>query len=261
MAEIEIERGDTLLVITAVNNLPELKATRDFVLTDAPEAKRGDLPAPPVRRWPIILSWGVLAAVVLTVTITDMLSRMNMGVPSIPIHYAALVGALALLWSGILTPREAYESVDWQVLMMLYGLLGLGMAMQTTGTAEWLARQLVEGANGFVSPEMLPYVMLWLVFIFTLVLTEVLSNNATAVMMVPIVVRLAGEMGVDMWPFIMAVTVAASTAFALPMGYQTHMMVYGPGGYRFSDYLRMGIPLNILCVLIACPIIPLIWPF
>jgi di/tricarboxylate transporter len=261
MAEIEIERGDTLLVITAVNNLPELKATRDFVLTDAPEAKRGDLPAPPVRRWPIILSWGVLAAVVLTVTITDMLSRMNMGVPSIPIHYAALVGALALLWSGILTPREAYESVDWQVLMMLYGLLGLGMAMQTTGTAEWLARQLVEGANGFVSPEMLPYAMLWLVFIFTLVLTEVLSNNATAVMMVPIVVRLAGEMGVDMWPFIMAVTVAASTAFALPMGYQTHMMVYGPGGYRFSDYLRMGIPLNILCVLIACPIIPLIWPF
>ena len=79
-------------------------------------------------------------------------------------------------------------------------------------------------------------------------------------MMVPIVVRLADEMGVDMWPFIMAVTVAASTAFALPMGYQTHMMVYGPGGYRFSDYLRTGIPLNVLCIVIACPIIPLIWP-
>ncbi len=261
MAEIEIERGDTLLVITAVNNLPDLKATRDFVLTDAPEAKRGDLPATPLRRWPIIFSWSVLAAVVITVTITDMLSRMNLGVSSIPIHYAALVGALALLWSGILTPREAYESVDWQVLLMLYGLLGLGMAMQTTGTAEWLAKQLVTGAASFVSPAILPYVMLWLVFVFTLLLTEVLSNNATAVMMVPIVVRLAGEMGVDIWPFIMAVTVAASTAFALPMGYQTHMMVYGPGGYRFSDYLRVGIPLNVICALIACPIIPLIWPF
>lgn len=261
MAEIEIERGDTLLVITAVNNLPELKATRDFLLTDAPEAKRGDLPAPPVRRWPVVFSWSVLAAVVITVTVTDLLSRMNLGVPSIPIHYAALVGALALLWSGILTPREAYESVDWQVLLMLYGLLGLGMAMQTTGTAEWLAGRLVDGANGFVSPGILPYVMLWLVFIFTLTLTEVLSNNATAVMMIPIVVRLAGEMGVDAWPFIMAVTVAASTAFALPMGYQTHMMVYGPGGYRFSDYLRMGIPLNVICILIACPVIPLIWPF
>ena len=261
MSEIEIERGDTLLVITAVNNLPELKATRDFVLTDAPEAKRDDLPAPLVRRWPIVFSWSVLAAVVITVTITDLLSRMGLGVPSIPIHYAALVGALALLWSGILTPREAYQSVDWQVLLMLYGLLGLGMAMQTTGTAEWLARQLVSGAECFVSSGMMPYVMLWIVFIFTLGLTEVLSNNATAVMMVPIVVRLAAELNVDSRPFIMGITVAASCAFALPMGYQTHMMVYGPGGYRFSDYLRMGIPLNILCALIACPIIPLIWPF
>jgi di/tricarboxylate transporter len=261
MAEISIERGDTLLVITAVNNLPALKATRDFLLTDAPDEKRGDLPAPPVRRWPIMVSWGVLAAVVLTVTLTDLLARMNFGVPSIPIHYAALVGALALLWSGILTPREAYESVDWQVLLMLYGLLGLGMAMQTTGTAEWLAKQLVTGAEGFVSSGMMPYVMLWLVFVFTLCLTEVLSNNATAVMMVPIVVRLAAELGVDSRPFIMGITVAASCAFALPMGYQTHMMVYGPGGYRFSDYLRVGIPLNVICVLIACPLIPLIWPF
>jgi len=198
---------------------------------------------------------------VLTVTFTDILNGMGLGIPAIPIHYAAMVGALALLWSGILTPREAYQSIDWQVLLMLYGLLGLGMAMQGTGTADWLAKQMVNGFTGFVSPSLLPYVMLWLVFIFTVVLTEVLSNNATAVMMVPIVVRLANEMGVDMWPFIMAVTVAASTAFALPMGYQTHMMVYGPGGYRFSDYLRTGIPLNILCIVIACPIIPLIWPF
>jgi di/tricarboxylate transporter len=261
MSEIDIERGDTLLVITAVNNLPELKATRDFVLTDAPEAKQGDLPAPPVRRWPIVISWGVLVAVVLTVTVTDLLNRMGLGVPSIPIHYAALVGALALLWSGILTPREAYESVDWQVLLMLYGLLGLGMAMQNTGTAEWLAKQLVSGAESFVSSGMMPYVMLWIVFVFTLSLTEVLSNNATAVMMVPIVVRLAAELGVDSRPFIMGITVAASCAFALPMGYQTHMMVYGPGGYRFSDYLRMGIPLNMICILVACPLIPLIWPF
>jgi di/tricarboxylate transporter len=261
MAEVEIERGDTLLVITAVNNLPELKATRDFVLTDAPQVKQGELPAAPVRRLPIILSWGVLVAVVLTVTITDILSRMGLGVPSIPIHYAALVGVLALLWSGILTPREAYESVDWQVLLMLYGLLGLGMAMQNTGTAEWLAKNLVNAVEGFVSTGMMPYVMLWLVFVFTLCLTEVLSNNATAVMMVPIVVRLAGEIGADSRPFIMGITIAASCAFALPMGYQTHMMVYGPGGYRFSDYLRMGIPLNAICILIACPIIPMIWPF
>lgn len=262
MSEISLEKGDTLLVITAVNNLPALKATRDFVLTDAPdEARSADEPVATVKRWPIFFSWGVLVTVVLTVAITDMLGRMNPAIPQIPIHYAGMVGALALLWSGVLSPREAYASVDWQVLMMLYGLLGLGMAMQTSGTAEWLAKQMVEVTRSFVSPEMLPYVMLWLVVLLTLLLTEVLSNNATAVMMVPIVVRLAGELGTDSRPFIMGVTVAASVAFALPMGYQTHMMVYGPGGYRFSDYVKMGIPLNLICWVISCAMIPLVWPF
>ncbi|MGJ8645229.1 MAG: SLC13 family permease [Luteolibacter sp.] len=262
MSEVTLDKGDTLLVITAVNNLPALKATRDFVLTDAPEetATAEDTSAT-VKKWPIMFSWGVLAAVVLTVAITDLLGRMNPSIPQIPIHYAGIVGALALLWVGILSPREAYASVDWQVLLMLYGLLGLGMAMQTSGTAEWLAKNLVEITETFVSPEMLPYAMLWLVFLFTLMLTEVLSNNATAVMMVPIVVRLAAELGVDSRPFIMGITLAASACFALPMGYQTHMMVYGPGGYRFSDYLRTGIPLNLICWVISCSLIPMIWPF
>ena len=261
MAEISLDRGDTLLVITAVNNLPALKLTRDFVLTDVVEEKPGDLPLPPVRKWPILLSWSVLAAVVLTVSLTDVLGRISPGITAIPIHYAALVGALALLWSGILTPREAYASIDWQVLLMLYGLLGLGMAMQETGTAQWLAEQLVTIARTIVSPDMLPYVLLWLVFIFTSMLTEVLSNNATAVMIVPIVVKIATELGVDSRPFIIAITVAASCAFALPMGYQTHMMVYGPGGYKFSDYIKFGIPLNVIAWIITCSLVPLIWHF
>jgi di/tricarboxylate transporter len=112
-----------------------------------------------------------------------------------------------------------------------------------------------------VSPEILPYVMLWVVFLFTSLLTEVLSNNATAVMLVPIVVGLADELGVDFRPFIITITIAASCAFAMPMGYQTHMMVYGPGGYKFSDYLRMGIPLNIIVWVVTCLLVPLIWKF
>lgn len=261
MAEVSLDRGDTLLVITAVDNLPALKATRDFVLTDEVLTKPENEPSAPVKKWPIVVSWGILAAVVVTVSITDVLSRMSLGIPAIPIHYAAMVGALALLWIGILSPREAYDSVDWQVLLMLYGLLGLGMAMQSTGTAEFLAKNLVDLTRSFVTPEILPYAMLWIVFLFTSMLTEVLSNNATAVMLVPIVVKLAGEIGVDSRPFIMAITIAASCAFSLPMGYQTHMMVYGPGGYKFSDYIRTGIPLNLIAWVVTCSLVPLIWHF
>lgn len=261
MSETPLDRGDTLLVITAVNNLSVLKDTRDFVLTDAVAEKPADEIPVRVKKTPIILSWAALICIVLTVSITDVLSRISPAIPAIPIHYAAMVGALALLWLRVLSPREAYASVDWQVLLMLYGLLGLGMAMQGTGTAEWLAKHLVSGAQMFVSKEMLPIVLLWLVFIFTSMLTEVLSNNATAVMMVPIVVRIATELDVSSRPFIMAITVAASCAFAMPMGYQTHMMVYGPGGYKFADYLRIGIPLNLMGWIITCSIVPFIWPF
>jgi di/tricarboxylate transporter len=260
IAELPLEIGDTLLVITARNNLEALDATRDFVLTDTP-----DEPTPEEvrhhRPLHVVLAWSALVGVVLTATLTDVLHRIHPAVPAIPIHYAAMVGALALMWLRVMTPREAYASIDWQVLLMLYGLLGLGMAMQNTGTAEWLAREMVDVAEHLVSPERLPMLMLWMVFLLTLLLTEVLSNNATAVMMIPIVVTLAAELGVNPRAFIMAVTVAASTAFALPMGYQTHMMVYGPGGYRFSDFLRVGIPLNIICWITSCLLIPLIWPF
>ena len=261
MAEIPLDRGDTLLVITAVNNLRSLKETRDFVLTDTLETKSEDATAENECLKSIKISWAVLIGVILTVSVTDLLGRMDIGVPAIPIHYASVVGALSLLWMRILTPREAYASIDWQVLLMLYGLLGLGMAMQGTGTAEWLAKCLVDITGHYVSPQILPYVLLWVVYLFTSLLTEVLSNNATAVMLVPIVVGLAEKLGVDSRPFIITITVAASCAFALPMGYQTHMMVYGPGGYKFSDYIRMGVPLNLIIWLVTCSLVPLIWHF
>ncbi len=261
MANIALDHGDTLLVITAINNLTSLKETRDFVLTDTPDSKTENEAGNAECLKSIKISWAILIGVILVVSITDFLSRMNLGIPEIPIHYASVVGALCLLWLKILTPREAYASIDWQVLLMLYGLLGLGMAMQNSGTALWLAERLVDMTRHHVSPELLPYVMLWVIYLFTLLLTEVLSNNATAVMLVPIVVGLANELGVDFRPFIITITIAASCAFALPMGYQTHMMVYGPGGYKFSDYLRIGIPLNILIWVLTSLLVPLIWHF
>lgn len=259
LAEVPLAIGDTLLVITPLNNLEALAASKDFVMTDSPDDAPSNLPKKP--RHHVWWSWTILIGVVLVTTLADLLHGVVPGVPDIPIHYAALVGALLLLWLKVLTPREAYAGIDWQVLLMLYGLLGLGMAMQSTGTAKWLASALVNGAEHVVAPHMMPIVMLWLIFLLTLLLTEVLSNNATAVMMVPIVITLAEHLHVNNRPFIMAVTVAASTAFALPMGYQTHLMVYGPGGYRFSDFLRVGIPLNFICWVTACLVIPLVWPF
>ena len=259
IAGLPLEIGDTLLVITARNNLDALQATRDFVMTDT-----ADEPTPEVARHHrplhVTLSWSALIGVVLVATLSDFLNRMNPGFPKVPIHYAAMVGALALLWLRVMTPREAYASIDWQVLLMLYGLLGLGMAMQYTGTAIWLAQGLVGIAENFIPREHLPIVMLWLIFLLTLGLTEILSNNATAVMMVPIGVTLALELGVNPRPYIIGITIAASAAFAMPMGYQTHLMIYGPGGYKFTDFQRVGIPLNLICWITACTLIPLIWP-
>lgn len=260
LSGIALEQGDTLLVITALNNLDALNATRDFILTDSPDEA---IPAAKGKKPEIhaTLAWSALVGVVLVATVTDMIHRANPGFPAIPIHYAAVVGALALLWLKIVTPRQAYASIDWQVLLMLYGLLGLGMAMQNTGTAEYLARGLVGITQQFVTPENLPLVLLWFIFLLTLSLTEILSNNATAVMMIPIALKLAHSLGVDSRPFVIAITISASCAFALPMGYQTHMMVFGPGGYKFSDFLRVGIPLNLICWVVSCLLIPVIWPF
>lgn len=260
IANLPLEIGDTLLVITARNNLESLNATRDFVMTDAPEEETPEI-ARHHKPGHVILAWASLIGVVLTATVTDFLHRMIPGLPAVPIHYAAMVGALVLLWSKVVSPREAYSSIDWQVLLMLYGLLGLGMAMQNTGTAQWLAQNVVRIAENLVEEPMMPTVLLWSMFLLTLILTEVLSNNATAVMMIPIGVTMALEVGVSPRPFIIAVTLAASCAFAMPMGYQTHMMIYGPGGYKFTDFLRAGVPINLMCWVISCSLIPLIWPF
>ena len=260
IASLPLETGDTLLVITARNNLEALQVTRDFVMTDTLEDdSSGEML--PNRPRHVILAWSALIGVVLTVTITDFLHRINPAVPLIPIHYAAMVGALALLWLKVMTPRQAYASIDWQVLLMLYGLLGLGMAMQNTGTAVWLAQGLVALASGVVAPENMPVAMLWLIFLLTLILTEMLSNNATAVMMIPIAVTLGVELDVNVRPFIIGVTIASSCAFSMPMGYQTHMMIYGPGGYKFTDFMRVGLPLNFMCWITSCLLIPIIWPF
>jgi di/tricarboxylate transporter len=133
--------------------------------------------------------------------------------------------------------------------------------MQATGGAAWLAHHIVGGIDHFVTGPHKPLVLLGALYLVTMVLTELLSNNAVAALMVPIALSIAGEAGLHVQPFIIAVAVAASTAFATPIGYQTNTYVYGIGGYKFGDFVKIGVPLNILCFIVAMLVIPRVWPF
>ena len=173
----------------------------------------------------------------------------------IPLFFAALIGVALVLLARAIDLDEAIESVEGQILVLIFSMLVVGKGMENSG-----AIQLVVD---FATPHMMglpAIVMIWLVFNLTSMMTEMLSNNAVAVIMTPVAIALAGSLGVDARPFIVAVMIAASCAFATPIGYQTNAMVYGPGGYKFSDFLRIGMPLNILIGVVASVLIPLFFP-
>lgn len=247
LANTDLENGDTLLVLTPRNNLKSLHDSHNFVLTDSAVST----PAPGWKSQ-ATLTWAILLGVVLSATIFSDI---------VPMHIASLIGAVIILWLRVISMRDAYSGVDWPIIFMLYGMLALGMAMDKTGTAKWLADGFVAGTKQLVSAQYLPYVALSVIILLTICLTEVLSNNATALMMVPIVINLAQSLELSPTPFIIGICIGASTAFMLPMGYQTHMMVYGPGGYRFTDFLKIGLPMNVASWILASVIIPFVWPF
>ncbi len=173
-----------------------------------------------------------------------------------PIVLTAIVGVLALLVTQVLTPEEAYEAVEWKVIFMLAGVLSMGAALEKSGGDQLIADGLHD-----VLGESSPRIALGVLFLLTSVLTNVMSNNATAALMTPIALQLAKAMQVSERPFIVGVMMAASVAFMTPMGYQTNTMVYVPGRYRFADYLRVGTPLNLLLWVLATWLLPLYFPF
>jgi di/tricarboxylate transporter len=140
--------------------------------------------------------------------------------------------------------------------MLIAGTIALGMAMDKTGASHFYADQFIQALSGW-SPQMI----LGGVILLTSISTQLLSNNATAVLLLPIAISTALKLGVDPKPFIMAVCFGASACFATPIGYQTNLMVYGPGGYRFSDYFKLGIPLNLIVVVMGTLLIPVFWKF
>ena len=169
---------------------------------------------------------------------------------------AALIGAMVVVLGGCLDMKKAYKSIEWDVLFLIYGMLGLGLAMEKTGGAEWIAMGVVG-----VMDQYGPLAILAAIYLLASVLTELVTNNAVAILMTPIAISIAGSMDVDPRPFLVAIMFGASASFITPIGYQTNTYVYGAGGYKFGDFLKVGIPLNLILWGAAVLLIPKFWPF
>ncbi len=237
MDNIPLRVGDTLLVQATTDSIERLDFNRNFIV--AQEIERHDF-----REGKIPVAVGIVAGVV-GLAALDFL----------PIVLSALVGALAMVATGCLRPTEIYDAVQWDVIFLLAGVIPLGIAMEQTGAAALIAAAVVSSA------DVLPLVGVLAVFYLgTALLTNVISNNASVVLMVPVAYEAATTLGANPFAFILSVTFAASTAFMTPVGYQTNLFVYGPGGYRFTDYVKVGAPLQLLFAIVTPLGIALFWP-
>ena len=172
-----------------------------------------------------------------------------------PILLLSVVVVAMVLITRCIDADEAFSFVDGQLLALIFSMLAIGAALESSGAVRLIAEAIAPALTGLP-----PFVLVWAIYLLTSVLTELVSNNAVAVVVTPIAVGLAQAIGVDPRPLVVAVMVAASASFATPIGYQTNMLVYGPGGYKFTDFLRVGIPLNLSVGLLASVIIPFLWP-
>jgi len=173
----------------------------------------------------------------------------------LPIVALALIAAGAVIALGCLDPKDAYDSIQWNILILIFGMLAVGMALEKTGAAAMLVGLLAQYAAGLG-----PIAVLALIYVVTSALTETISNNAAAILITPIAMGLGVELGVDPRAFVVAVMFAASASFATPIGYQTNTLVYNAGGYKFMDFVRIGLPLNIILAVVAVIVIPIFWP-
>jgi di/tricarboxylate transporter len=230
--------GDAMLVFGERNKLKILGADPDFlVLTE--EARE------PPRRNKAILAVLIMAAVLLSVIL---------GWLSIAI--AAVMGATLMIVTGCLTPEEAYRSIEWKAIFLIAGMLPLGIAMEKTGAAQFLAQGMVGMLGGLG-----PLAVLAGLFLMAAIASQVMPNPAVAVLMAPIAFSTATDLNVSPYPLMMAVAISASAAFLSPVGHPANVLIMGPGGYRFSDYTRVGVPLTLVVLLITLLVTPIVWPF
>ena len=238
LEHVPLAVGDVLLLDAPESALDLMHTDPGLLVLGHREQARGSL-----RR--ALLALGILAGVV-AVAAAGLMS----------IVASAIIGCCALLLLRVLEPEDAYAAIDWRVVLLLAGVLPLGIALQKSGAAAMVA----EGALGLVG-GFGPVAALAVVYVLTSLMTELMSNNASAALVVPIAIATAESLGLDSKPFLVAVAFAASTSFATPISYQTNTMVYAAGGYRFADFVKVGLPLNLLFITMAVVLIPRYFPF
>ncbi|MGB0617946.1 MAG: SLC13 family permease [Myxococcota bacterium] len=239
IGDIQLRPGDTLLMQCAPKFMELHRHSRDFYLA----SELPGTPAPAFDRAGTAIA--ILAAMVLAVSLAG-----------IHISIAAFVAVAALIGTRCISASEAREAVDWSVLITIGCGLGVANAMDKSGAAQFVASGLVKLVG-----EIGPMATLVAIYVLCLVMAETLHHNAAVAIMFPIALAAAGQLGVDPAPFIMTVAIGSACAFAFPISYQTHLIVYGAGAHRFGDFLRIGIPLDLVCMAVALTAIPRIWPF
>ena len=235
--QVRLQFGDSILLEGSADGLKRLFDRQEMInLTEVTER--------PFRRNKArIAIAAVLAVIVLS------------AFEAMPIAATSFIAACVVVGAGCLDPDEAYRAIHWPILMLIFGMMAIGTAMETSGAGPLIVRELVGLVGSFG-----PVAVLSLVYFLTSFFTEFMSHNATAVLITPIAIGLAEQMGVDPRPFVVAVMFAASASFATPIGYATNTLVYAAGGYRFTDFVRVGLPLNLLLWIVASFILPLFWP-
>ena len=235
--DVRLAFGDTILVEGAPDKINALSQERDFINLSQSNCR-------PLRRSKVPFAVGAL-----------LLFMVLAAFKVAPLIVLALGAALLTLFSKCLEPSEAYEAIDWKVIFMIFGMLGLGTALQKVQVIQILADSL----TGWALVLKNIYVLIALIYLVTAILTELISNNAVAALLTPVAISVAQAMDLDARPLVVAVMFAASASFSTPIGYQTNTYIYGAGGYKFTDFTRVGIPLTIILWVVSVVLIPLMW--
>ena len=249
IGDIVLRAGDTLLLESHPSFAVQQRNNRDFFLVSTVEDST------PPRHERALLSMGILLGMVALVTLGQSGWFDGTALARISMLKASLAAAGLMLVTRCVSVSAARKSIDWSVLLAIAASFGIGAALEKTGAAQGMAEGMIRLAGGNA------WGSLAVVYAVTLIVTELITNNAAAALMFPLALATSRDLSANPMPFIIAVMMAASAGFATPIGYQTNLMVYGPGGYRFSDYVKVGVPLDILVGVVTVGLAPLVWPF